>query len=206
MKSFIRLNVRSSVLLPHPDGPMSAVTRRARTSKDTSSIAGTPEYRTDTSRASKTTGVSSGSLVSACSGSSGRDSASFGSVFRSSSVTRSATVGISSPCSAVDTSTFRGLRAGPSIAADRPSRQASGAPGGPLMLGTGPGRPVRFGWPPGERAMNTNETPRRRAARQPPRARLAPSAPHTPICARRPACPRPDARTPSNWTISAPRS
>ena len=30
MVSFIRLSVRRNVLLPHPDGPMNAVTRLAR--------------------------------------------------------------------------------------------------------------------------------------------------------------------------------
>ena len=43
MRSFMRLNERSSVLLPHPDGPMSAVMRCACTSSETPSTATTPE-------------------------------------------------------------------------------------------------------------------------------------------------------------------
>ena len=39
----MRLNVRRKVLLPQPDGPISAVMRRAKTSSVTPSTATTPE-------------------------------------------------------------------------------------------------------------------------------------------------------------------
>ena len=39
----MRLNERSSVLLPQPDGPISAVMRRRATSIETPSTAGEPE-------------------------------------------------------------------------------------------------------------------------------------------------------------------
>src|SRR5688572_11920899 len=54
MRSFIRFIVRRSVVLPQPDGPMSAVTSRARMSMETSLTARNDPYQQPTVSSSRT--------------------------------------------------------------------------------------------------------------------------------------------------------
>src|SRR4051812_18656473 len=60
IRSFIRLKQRRSVLLPHPEGPISAVILFRGISIDTSRSASAVPYQTERSRAARTIGAASG--------------------------------------------------------------------------------------------------------------------------------------------------